>query len=328
MNRVYVVGDYRHTPSEGTQVVVRTLVDGLRARGVLVTVVPPEKLVAWLPRLILRPPRQLVFVHGPGAGVVRASVILRRLTKTHIVWIGTRPDLVGVPVWARGRKAAHDVICNRIRADLQAAAPTAILHEQFIGIDPSRLMSSPAAEDPWPELRRDGRPVALHVGHLRRNRGLDLLIEAKLALSDRLEVVIQGSPTFSPDPGVIEELTDAGVHVRRDYVPNLADLYRAADLYVFPARPELAGAIELPLGVLEALSCGIPVLANDFGALRAALGDSNAVILTSPGRFVADLELAIADAGWLSGASAALPPFLHAERVTEVVLALTSEVTS
>lgn len=324
MDRIYVVGDYRPTPSEGIQVVVKTLVDGIRARGGLVTVVPPEKLMSWLPRLILRAPRNLVFVHGPGAGVVQASVVLRRLTGTRIIWIGTRPDLAEVPRWTRGRRSAHVVICNRVRPDLQAVAPGAQMNEQFIGIDPSRLTSTPGAEDPWPELRDSRLPIALHVGHLRRNRGLDLLAAAKHALSDRVEVVVQGSPTFPPDPGVIEELVAAGIHVRRDYVPNLADLYRAADLYLFPARPELSGAIELPLGVLEALSCGVPVLTNDFGALRSALGESAGVRLTDPENFVEDLAAVLDDPAWLSDSAATLPASLHAERVTDAVLAQTS----
>ena len=323
MEPIYVVGDYRSEPSEGIQVVVKTLVDGVRSRGGAVTVVPPERLMHWLPRLVVRPPRHLVFVHGPGAGVVQASVVLRRLASTRIIWIGTRPDLGGVPRWALGRRSAHVVICNRVRADLKAVAPDAQLHEQFIGIDPDRLASSPGAEDPWPHLRDSGRPIALHVGHLRRNRGLDLLTSAKQSLSDRIEIVVQGSPTFPPDPGVVEELIEAGIHVRREYVPNLADLYRAADLYLFPARPELSGAIELPLGVLEALACGIPVLANDFGALRSALGEAQGVRLTDPQSFVDDLEAVLADRAWLEGSSPALPASLHAERVTDAVLAHT-----
>lgn len=325
MSGTYVVADYQPTPSEGIQVVGKTLVDGLGERGHQVTVIPPERLMASVPRLTLSRPRNIIFVHGPGAGVVQASVVLRGLTRARILWIATRPDLERVPGWARGRRTAHAIVCNRLREDLAAVAVDALMHQQFIGIDPARLVSAPTAGDPWPQLRGRGVPIALHVGHLRRNRGLDLLVDAKLALGETIEIVVQGSPTFAPDPGVIEELTDAGVHVRRDYVPNLADLYRAADLYLFPARPELSGAIELPLGVLEALACGLPVLANDFGALGAALGDTSSVRLTSPDRFTVDLRAAVGDGAWLTRASAALPPTLHAARVTDAVLELIAD---
>jgi glycosyltransferase involved in cell wall biosynthesis len=194
--------------------------------------------------------------------------------------------------------------------------------EQFIGIDPQRLRSSPGGSDPWPALRKFGRPIALHIGHLRRNRGLDLLVKAKEFLENRIEFVVQGSPAFDADPAVVEELRRVGIHVRRAYVPNLADLYRAADLYVFPGRHEDAGAIELPLGVLEAVACKRPVLANDFGALRAALDGIAGVQITTPERFVADLKSMLDNPDGLRTVPAGLPRRLHAERVTDAVLNL------
>jgi glycosyltransferase involved in cell wall biosynthesis len=196
------------------------------------------------------------------------------------------------------------------------------MRQQFIGINPERLSSSPEAADPWPELRKASRPIGLHVGHLRRNRGLDLLVQAKQVLGDRIEIVVQGSPTFPPDFGVVEELAAAGVHVRRQYVPNLADLYRSADLYLFPARPELAGAIELPLGILEAVASRVPVLTNDFGAVRAALEGVSGVRITTPSTFVEDLSEVLDHPTFLSETMLGLPPDLHAERVTDAILEL------
>ena len=322
MSGCYVVADYQATPSEGIQVVSKTLIDGMRQRGRAVTVVPPTRFGHWIPRLIALRPELIVFVHGPGDGVVCASAILRKLTRARIIWIATRPDLGHVPRWATGRRTAHAVVCNRRRPDLNAVAADAEMLEQFIGIDPMRLRSSAGASDPWPALREFGRPIALHVGHLRRNRGLDLLVAAKEVLDDRIEIVVQGSPTFDPDPEVVEDLNRVGIHVRRMYEPNLADLYRAADLYLFPGRREDAGAIELPLSVLEAVACKRPVLANDFGALRPALDGVSGVQITTPERFVTDLESILDNRNMLRIGPAGLPGCLHAERVTDAVLSL------
>jgi glycosyltransferase involved in cell wall biosynthesis len=322
MSGSYVVADYQGMPSEGIQVVSKTLIDGMRQRGLAVVVVPPGRLGLWMPKLITLRPKLIVFVHGPGDGVVRASAILRNVTRARIIWIATRPDLGQVPRWAIGRRTAHAIVCNRRRPDLAAVAADAEMLEQFIGIDPLRLRSSTAASDPWPALRELGRPIALHVGHLRRNRGLDLLAEAKDILRDRIEIVVQGSPTFDPDPGVVEELDQVGVHVRRAYVPNLADLYQAADLYLFPGRHEDAGAVELPLGVLEAIACKRPVLANDFGAIAAALDGIDGVKITTPKQFVADLKSILDSPDGLRTVPAGLPRRLHAERVTDAVLGL------
>jgi glycosyltransferase involved in cell wall biosynthesis len=322
MSGSFVVADYQASPSEGIQVVSKTLIDGMRERGRTVVVVPPQHLGVWLPKLIALRPKLIVFVHGPGDGVVRISAILRKLTRARIIWIATRPDLGEVPRWATGRRTAHAVVCNRRRPDLNAVAADAQMVEQFIGIDPSRLRSSAGSSDPWPELRRLGRPIALHVGHLRRNRGLDLLVEAKDILDDRIEIVVQGSPAFDADPEVVEELKQVGVHVRRAYVPNLADLYQAAHIYLFPGRHEDAGAVELPLGVLEAVACRRPVLANDFGAIRPALDGIDGVQITTPERFVADLKSILDNPDGLQIAPAGLPRRLHAERVTDAVLSL------
>jgi glycosyltransferase involved in cell wall biosynthesis len=322
MSGCYVVADYQASPSEGIQVVSKTLIDGMRQRGRAVTVVPPTSFGPWIPKLIALRPQLIVFVHGPGDGVVRASAILRKLTRARIIWIATRPDLGHVPRWATGRRTAHAVVCNRRRPDLHAFATDAEMLEQFIGIDPLRLRSSAGASDLWPGLRGLGRPIALHVGHLRRNRGLDLLVEAKEILDGRIEIIVQGSPTFHPDPGVVEKLNRVGIHVRRAYVPNLTDLYRAADLYLFPGRHEDAGAVELPLSVLEAVACKRPVLTNDFGALRPALEGVDGVNITAPERFVADLKSILDDPDGLRTVPAGLPHRLHAERVTDAVLSL------
>jgi glycosyltransferase involved in cell wall biosynthesis len=283
-----------------------------------VTVVRPQSLMRELPRLIARRPERIVFTHGPGKGVVLASAVLRRVTRAHIVWVATRPDLGGVPRWLMGRETAHSIICNRNREDLRSVGRSARMIQRFIGIDPARLHTGTPYLDPWPELRKQGRPILLHVGHLRRNRGLDLLVDAKKALGDRVEIVVQGSPTFPPDEGILEELESGGVHVRRDFVPDLANLYRSSDLYVFPARQEDAGAIELPLGVLEALACGMPVFTNDFGVLREALSGVTGVHISKPDAFVSDLQHLL-DKG-LTRRPAGLPDELHAARVLESVI--------
>jgi glycosyltransferase involved in cell wall biosynthesis len=207
-----------------------------------------------------------------------------------------------------------------VRGDLQAVAADARHIQHFIGIDPSRLTGSSTGDSPWPDLHRAGVPVALHVGHLRRNRGLDLLVAAQAELADRMQIVVQGSPTFSADPDVVEELEAAGVVVRRAFVSHLADLYRAADLYVFPVRSEAAGAIDLPLGVLEALACGRPVFTNEFGALGDALRSTPGVYFTRPEHFVQDLQVLLDEWDALSSAKVCLPDHLLAEHTTAAVM--------
>lgn len=324
MVRVAVVAEYRGDPAEGMQVVSKNLVDVVAASDHCVSVIEPRTLGGTLLRVMFGMPEAILFTHGPGPGVVALSWILRKITRAQIIWVATRPDIARVPRWLRISKTAHVVICNRRRSDLDSVAPGAEVIEQFIGIDPTRFASRGEFDDPWPEIRKANRPIALHLGHLRRNRGLDLLAEAKRSLGDRIEIVVQGSPTFPPDPGVVEELELAGVKVRREYEPDISRLYKFSDLYVFPVRPESAGAIELPLGVLEAVACGTPVLSTDFGVVRQALDGISGVTFAGADEFSSALRR-ILDTNALANRPSRLPDALHAERTTETVLRLLGE---
>lgn len=319
---ITVVAEYVDMPAEGINVVSRTLIDDLRAAGQSVRIIPPHRLLQNLPRMILSPSRLVVFSHGPGVRTVLASAILRRLSRSRLVWIATRPDLAALPKWLQGRPTAHAVICNRPRADLQAAASDAKLIAQPIGVAPERLAGGQAGR--WPDIAAKGVPVAVHVGHLRRSRGLERLCEIKALLGDRIELVVVASSYFDAAPGLVDELVAAGVHVDHGFVPKIADVYRSADLYLFTPPPESEGAIEMPLGVLEALSCCLPVISTPFGALPEALAGERGV------EFAASEDFAHAVARWIErGASnekpAGLPDKLNAHRIATRVLDLYAE---
>lgn len=324
MAKILAIAEYRDEPSEGMQVVSKTLVDALRGAGHLVRVVEPRDTRTLALSLVRERPDVVLFTHGPGVGVVRLSFLLRMSLRTRIIWVASRPDLALVPRWLKGRKTAHAVLCNRRRSDLEDVAPGAEFVEQFIGIDPERVNSRVVGEHPWPDLAATGRHVLLHVGHLKRNRGLDQLAEAKRELSDHIEVVVQGGPALQPDAGVVEELESAGVYVRRTFEPDLHRLYKAADLYVFPVEHASAGAIELPLGVLEAISNGTPVLSTDFGVLRQALEGVPGVTFCDRSGLLSTLHGLLRD-NRLGIRPEGLPGHLHADRTAEAVLQMVAE---
>jgi len=64
------------------------------------------------------------------------------------------------------------------------------------------------------------------------------------------------------------------------YVPQIVELYQAADAYLFPVPPNPSdpSAIDLPLSVLEAAACNLPILATRFGALPDLWPDRPGVI--------------------------------------------------
>lgn len=46
-------------------------------------------------------------------------------------------------------------------------------------------------------------------------------------------------------------------------------MYQLSDLYIFPVIFE-GGCIGIPLSILEARACGIPVMSTEFGGLKEA----------------------------------------------------------
>jgi glycosyltransferase involved in cell wall biosynthesis len=108
------------------------------------------------------------------------------------------------------------------------------------------------------------KPMVLHVGHLRRSRGVEPL--AELAASGAANVVMIASTATEPEVQVETRLRDAGVLVKREFLPGIERWYQAADVYLFPVT-DLQGSIEIPLTVLEAMACGTPVASAPFGGL-------------------------------------------------------------
>lgn len=116
------------------------------------------------------------------------------------------------------------------------------------------------------------RPVALHVGPLKRNRSVQDLAR----LIPEFQVCIVGSVSAGIDSKLAGLLRRRGVHLILEFIPDIEKIYASADVYVFPCRDSSA-SIELPLSVLEAMACNVPVVTTRFGALPRFLNGLNGV---------------------------------------------------
>ena len=133
--------------------------------------------------------------------------------------------------------------------------------------------------------------VILHVGHLNTSR-MEPEEMARIAGRTSFRLVVVGSPDTPQDPGLIRHLERAGALVLRDFVPRIASIYGAADVYLFPTRNPRS-CIGVPLSVLEALACGLPVVSTPFQGLPRLFPDTPFVrfAATSP-----DIEAALEEA--------------------------------
>lgn len=121
------------------------------------------------------------------------------------------------------------------------------------------------------------RPVVLTVARLHEQKGIQFLLEAARLLPDAL-FAIAGDGPHRP---VFEAQAHAlGVHNRvrfLGYREDVAVLLANCDLFVLPSQQE-----GLPLGVLEAMASGKPVIATAVGGTGEAVVDGDTGVLVPP----------------------------------------------
>jgi glycosyltransferase involved in cell wall biosynthesis len=212
-----------------------------------------------------------------------------------------------------------------LRQSLASASVVATVSEaskrdiiEWLGVEPHRIALLPGAAHPScgpvpPEAVAAvrgafglDRPYVLTVGTLEPRKNLVTLLAAfdELAATfpgggPPLDLVVVGGRGWR-DRQLLRELGARSPlgHVRwLGYVPEreLVGLYGGAELFVYPSRLEGFG-----LPVVEAMACGVPVVASDVPALREVASD--AARLVPPGDSHA---LAEAMSGLLSDPAAA-----------------------
>ena len=133
--------------------------------------------------------------------------------------------------------------------------------------------------------------VVLAVGRLARNKGYDLLIQGFSVLADRepeavLHLAVGGTDPTPPEQKIFAELqclvAERGLSDRvhfGSFIPDdeLADSYRAADLFVLSSRYEPFG-----MTAIEAMACGTPTVVTIHGGLHPVLTFGRHALFADP----------------------------------------------
>jgi mannosyltransferase len=205
--------------------------------------------------------------------------------------------------WLIRRMDAVVATSERTAAYLERPAHV-ILH----GIDTARF--TPASSEEKTILRRElGLPhtgiLVGCYGRIRAQKGTDVFVEAVLRLLPEfasLHAVVMGRATERHrdfERSLKARVVEAGAADRVLFLPEvtvdrMADWYRVLDLFVAPQRWEGFG-----LTPLEAMACGVPVVATDVGAFPELIVEGETGALVPPGDAAA---MAVAMARYLSEA--------------------------
>lgn len=216
------------------------------------------------------------------AGLVLRGLLRRRLKL--LFTSASQREHTAYSRWLISRMDGVIATSRRTAAYLKRPSEV-ILH----GIDTDRF--APAADRAALRARLglpDGRIVGC-FGRIRAQKGTDVFVQAMLdLLPGRPDVtaVVMGRATAEHTgflDGLKAQVEAAGLGGRMLFPPEVpvsevADWYRALDLYVAPQRWEGFG-----LTPIEAMACGVPVVATRVGAFEELVIDGVTGALVPPG---------------------------------------------
>jgi glycosyltransferase involved in cell wall biosynthesis len=191
------------------------------------------------------------------------------ITYTYLVHFCNRCEYVTTPT----QTALNLLYQHGLRAPAQAISN---------GIDLKKFTPGP----PDPKIRKqfklpEDRPLALHVNRLSEEKRIDVLLDAFARTTVNGHLALAGSGPAEAELRAQVERLNLGDRVSflgfvRDF--DLLLLRRSSDLFVIPSEAELQS-----LSTMEAMACGLPVIAANSYALPELVHQEQNGFLFQPG---------------------------------------------
>jgi glycosyltransferase involved in cell wall biosynthesis len=224
------------------------------------------------------------WMYPPQRGGVRSTTIHDLVPLHHPEWTTGRTRSMHARKYRNAASTCDVIFCN--------SAYTGRDVTETLGVPPERIhVAHPApkavfrADGPAEDL---GARYVLTVATLEPRKNLQVLVEAHRLLGGELELAVVGAEGWGEQP-----LLD-GPRIRRlGYVSDdeLARLYRGATAVAYPSRFEGFG-----IPVIEAMACGVPIVASAHESLDEACGDAALrADPEDPAAFAAAISRAVAD---------------------------------
>ncbi len=239
---------------------------------------------------------------APTVTVLRASVLalVARIAGAHVV---VHAHGGNIDTWLRGRWRRALLRACMAPATLVVAVWTAGETALRDVLDPAKVRlvdNGVHLADFSPGTPTGTVPRVLYVGLLTPRKGVvDLLIASRAVAArgvDHELCLVGGTPDEGPEAeaAVRDAATDAHVRLLGSRpAEEIAGAYADADVFCLPSWWEA-----MPLSVLEAMACGLPVVASDVGDVQRAVldGDTGFVVpARSPEPLAAALEKLLTD---------------------------------
>lgn len=244
------------------------------------------------------------YLHGP---TIRSLLLLKGLqvylNRCKIVISATRPYFSRFSRWAIPFLKPDLILTQSEKFErffntkgcLVTFLPNGVNCDQF----------SPFNGQEKPSIRKnlglpEDKKIILHVGHIKENRQLHIF--QKIQELDAVQVVIVGGTAQKTDEKIKTELESSGVMVFHRYFEDVSIMYKSADMYIFPIQDSgndlpnaynQVGAIDLPLSVLETMSCNLPVITTRFGVLPRLFDPGNGLFYAEDENEIMDLVQSI-----------------------------------
>jgi N-acetyl-alpha-D-glucosaminyl L-malate synthase BshA len=232
----------------------------------------PHATAAWMAREVLgdKAPRIVTTLHGTDTTLVGTDPSYLPITRFSIL----RSDAVTTPSEFL-RRATWEGF-----GIVPEACPIEVIPNFVDTARYAPVRDRECLRQLFPDLG-DGEPVLIHVSNFRPVKRIGDVVGIFDAVQRQLPcrlVMIGDGPERSPAERRLRELGHEGRVAFLGKQESFVELLAAADVFLLPSEQESFG-----LAALEALSCGVPVVASNIGGIPEQVDDGSTGYLAPMG---------------------------------------------
>jgi glycosyltransferase involved in cell wall biosynthesis len=197
--------------------------------------------------------------------------------RVRVIAVDHLPIPAAIP---RSRRMVTRLLAGRLDAHVAVGERVARSIEEMVGLRAGSVDSVPngvPVERVDPTTPVAPSPVIGSLGRLTEQKGYDLLVRALPELPGATAVLVGDGPErftlekLASELGVAERLVIIG------WVPDARRYLSTFDIFALPSRWE-----GMPLGIIEAMQSGVPVVASDVGSVVEVVSHGETGYVVAP----------------------------------------------